>query len=291
MKQKKMLLYVSLGFILVIGIAFTLFTIQGDRVATVNGQSIHKDELFDVLVAQYGAEVLDSLVADMIIKQELKKANIQITQEEIEEEMTIYMESYGGEESFTQLLEASGVEVSTIEGDIETFLALEKLFQTRITITEEEIISYFEENKDYFGEEEQVHASHILVEDESTAIEIKDKLEAGEDFSALAIEHSIDDSNSDLGGDLGFFGRGQMVQEFEEVAFSLELGQFSDPVQTEFGYHLIKVEERLEEPAATLEDVRDEIESTLFDQMLEVEYTAWLNEKFEEYEIEYFLEG
>lgn len=85
----------------------------------------------------------------------------------------------------------------------------------------------------------KVHCSHILVEKLSLAQEIKTKIANGESFANLAKLHSIDSSKK-RGGDLGFFGRGMMVQEFEKAAFALEKGQVSDIVKTQFGYHIIK---------------------------------------------------
>ena len=85
----------------------------------------------------------------------------------------------------------------------------------------------------------KVHCAHILVEKLSLAQEIKTKIASGESFADLAKQHSIDSSKK-RGGDLGFFGRGIMVQEFEKAAFALEKGQVSDIVKTQFGYHIIK---------------------------------------------------
>jgi parvulin-like peptidyl-prolyl isomerase len=86
----------------------------------------------------------------------------------------------------------------------------------------------------------QVRASHILVEDEKTARRLKKEIESGADFKKVAKKNSKCPSG-EAGGDLGFFGNGQMVKEFENVAFSLPIGVVSEPVKTEFGYHLIMV--------------------------------------------------
>ena len=89
--------------------------------------------------------------------------------------------------------------------------------------------------------EEEVPARHILVETEDKAKELKEKIKSGGDFAALAKENSKDPGSKDDGGNLGYFGRGQMVPQFEEVVFKLNKGEVSDPVKTQFGWHLVKV--------------------------------------------------
>lgn len=95
----------------------------------------------------------------------------------------------------------------------------------------------------YGGDMMKVRASHILVDDESKAKKLKEEIDAGADFANVAKKHSLCPSKNQ-GGDLGFFGKGQMVREFEDAAFSLSVGAVSEPVKTQFGYHLILVREK-----------------------------------------------
>jgi len=109
--------------------------------------------------------------------------------------------------------------------------------------------------------EEEIHARHILVATEAEAKEVKERLLKGEDFATVAKEKSKDPSAE--GGDLGFFGRGQMLKPFEDAAFALKEGELSDPVQTQFGWHIIKVEEKRTRPLPTYDQVKDTIMSQL----------------------------
>ncbi|HVL69458.1 MAG TPA: peptidylprolyl isomerase [Vicinamibacterales bacterium] len=130
---------------------------------------------------------------------------------------------------------------------------------------------YYETNLELFSTPEQVRAQHILLKtdgkDDVTirklAEDLAQKAKTGTDFAALAKQYSDDDSNKARGGDLDFFGRGQMVPEFEQPAFALEPGQVSDPVKTSFGYHLIKVLEKRPALKQSLDEVRAQIEEQL----------------------------
>ncbi|WP_243298762.1 peptidylprolyl isomerase [Bacillus litorisediminis] len=286
----KKVIFIILGMMVmltvILGVAFS----REEAVATVNGNEISEEELNDLLMNQYGASTLDSLINDKVIQLESEKQNVTVTDEEIDEELKIFIDSYGGEESFNTALESSGITLDMVTSDIKTYLLTKKLMASDIEITEEEMQTYFEENKDMFAQAEQVQASHILVEDEATAQEVKEKLEAGEDFAALAKEYSTDTASAEAGGDLGFFGKGEMAEPFEEAAFSLEVNQISDPVKTEHGFHIIKVTDKQEAKEANYEESKEKIKDTLFDEKMNAQYTTWLENLKADYEIETFIE-
>jgi foldase protein PrsA len=146
---------------------------------------------------------------------------------------------------------------------LEMNLLVYKISTKDITIEEDALLAFFEENKSDYDEPEQVIASHILVATEEEAKEIKQQLDEGADFAELAREKSLDVTTAVAGGDVGWFPRGRMAEEFEKTAFKLMPGQMSGPVKTDFGYHIIKVTDRKAAREAAFEEVRDDIEKGL----------------------------
>jgi peptidyl-prolyl cis-trans isomerase D len=140
----------------------------------------------------------------------------------------------------------------TLEGYQKAFATMAADFETNFQVPEKTLryvieTSLYREKlqKEVVGvvpcEEEQVWAQHILVPDEALAKVIKDKLNAGEDWFSLVDQYSTDEGSKSQGGDLGWFGRGKMVKEFEDAAFALKVGEVSEPVKSQFGYHIIRV--------------------------------------------------
>ena len=161
---------------------------------------------------------------------------------------------------------------------INNFLTIEyldKAVAQKVTISNKDVKRYYNQNKDKFRQPEQVRARHILIKVNRTApVEeqkqarkkaegILARIQAGEDFATLATEFSEDTGTKQKGGDLGFFQRGRMVPEFEKAAFSLEPGKVSDIVHSNFGFHIIKVEDRKEPAIRPYEEIKEQLKKKL----------------------------
>ncbi|WP_462411797.1 peptidylprolyl isomerase [Neobacillus sp. Marseille-QA0830] len=279
--------------VLVVALAVVLgITLKKDSaVASINGQSITKDDLYSEMVKQYGSATVDQMIADKIVASEATKKKVTVSNSEVNKQIDALKKSYGGEDMFNQMIASNNTTLSQVKSDLKNYLTIKKLLEPQIKITEDEMKTYFEENKDSFAQPEQVKASHILVADEATANEVKQKLNDGADFAELAKQYSTDSGTKDDGGELGYFGKGDMVAEFEDVAFSLDVNQISDPVKTDYGYHIIKVEDKKAATEANYDDSKATIKDTLIDQKLDTEYTSWLEKKKKSYKIENTLDA
>jgi len=289
-KRSTLLAVIMLFVIFIVAFALYVTNFRTDTVARVNGKAISKDELYDYLVKQNGPQALDALIMQEIINQEAKKQNITVTDADIQKEMQKIVDYYGGEESFNQAIASSGYSVEDVKEDLIMNFKVKKLMEPVISISEDEMKNYFEENKNMFAQEEKVKASHILVDAEEKALEVREKLSKGEDFAELAKNYSLDTSNNQKGGDLGFFKRGEMVAEFEKAAFALEVGKISGPVKTEYGYHIIKVDEKISSKEPDYEDSIDEIKDIILEQKMQTQFYTWLDERYLEYKVENLLE-
>jgi peptidyl-prolyl cis-trans isomerase C len=135
--------------------------------------------------------------------------------------------------------------------------------QLKAAISEADAKKIYDQRLTQLKPEDEVAARHILVDTEEKAKELLAKIKAGGDFSALAKENSADTGSKEQGGLLGYFGRGQMVPEFEKAAFTMTKGQVSEPVKTNFGWHIIKLEDRRRKPPPSFDEVKETILNSL----------------------------
>ena len=173
-------------------------------------------------------------------------------------------------------------EMKRVEENVLKQYVINKIL-TSVKLTEEEKKAFFEAQKQSFSKPETASAKHILVDSEEKANDILGKINAGEvSFEDAAKEHSTCPSK-DAGGDLGTFGRGQMVPEFENAVFNMNNGEVSGPVKTQFGYHLIKLENKNESSIPEYDEVAEEVGKTLLFQKQGEVYQQKLNEVKEKY--------
>ena len=192
-----------------------------------------------------------------------------------------------------EMLKREGRTLESYKNHIRDQILVSKITQfeigNRVKVGEKSIIKYYKKNQKEFWEEGKVRARHILFISERGSSEnqrraklrqakkVLSEIRKGSDFSKLAIKYSEDVSASS-GGDVGFVKRGKMVREFEEAVFSLKPGQISDIVETEYGYHIIKVDEVLPGKTLTLKDVKNRIHKILSMQKQKQVYDDWINE-------------
>ncbi len=204
----------------------------------------------------------------------------QILQELVNQEL-LYFEA---KELKLEESEMYAVELERLQAHLLKTMAIRNLFEG-IQITEEDQKKYYEENSQNFGQPMQVKASHILVKTEDEGNAVIERLNNGEAFEDVALAVS-ECPSKERGGDLGFFSKGQMVPEFDKVAFEMNTDDVSELVQTQFGFHVIKLTDKKEATVSTFEEVKPRIEQELFAMKQGQIYQERINNLRTKYEIE-----
>ena len=262
-----------------------------DSVAvTVNGVDIKESQIDEQLkpqlakisgqlppafVEQYKSQlrqqILEAMIIEQLLDEKIKEKNIRVSDKEVDEQLEkIAAQQNLSLNDIKELMEARGQSLDDAKQRIKKGMTYQKLMEAqwagKINVTEDEAKKYYDDNA---KELEQVRASHILIKPITTdpntdpnqakakakakAEDLLKKINAGADFAELARANS-DCPSATQGGDLGYFNRGQMVPAFEKVAFTLKPGQISDIVETQFGYHIIKVTDRKNDTFAKAKD-------------------------------------
>ena len=224
--------------------AVLLMTGCGDQktVATVNGQKITKGELDNKLEQQGGKAALAQMVQQDLVFQYAKAHNIDVTDKEVQTKLD-EISSHFPPGQFESMLKQQGMTMDDAKKLVRENLLTKKSVDANITVTDAQVNDYLKAQHLTIGQPSQVRARHILVKTQGEANTIETQLKGGADFATLAKAKSIDPGSKDKGGELGWFGPGQMVPAFQKAAFGLQVNQISSPVQTPFGWHVIQVEE------------------------------------------------
>ena len=277
-------------------------------VARVNGETISGQELDDAVKAVAGRAgpvppderdrvyrgVLDNMIGYRLIIQEAKARKIAIPDAELDAQVAQIRAQFPSDAQFQQALTAQKTTLEAVRNDTRDEMSAEKLVEseiaTKVAVKPEAVTDFYQKNQDKFQQGPRVRASHILIgipqnADAATKLQAKSKAEAllkdlksGKDFAATAKANSQDPGSAPNGGDLGYFEQGQMVPPFEQAAFALKAGEMSEIVETQFGYHIIKVAEKQDSRVVPIEEAKQQIEQYLTQQNRHAQTELFVNE-------------
>jgi peptidyl-prolyl cis-trans isomerase C/foldase protein PrsA len=266
-------------------------------VATVDGEVLSRVELerelarelpsIETTAAAQDAEqlgpfkqaLLQTMIERTLLLRAAKEANVVVSAEEVDREVMRISADYSAD-GFNEILAQGQLSLAELKQKTGVLLTIQKLFlehvYPRVAVTEEEIHTYYDQHLRDFEEPEQVHAAQIVVKGIDDARRVQVQLRAGKKFADLARKYSLS-PDARLGGDLGFFPRGVMPPQFDEVVFKLGVNQVSDVVSTDYGFHLFKVLDRKPARKRELHKVRYQVEQRLLTQKRQEAQQEYVN--------------
>ena len=292
-----------------------------EQIATVNADVISRQDLDremklvalklarqgrpvdDTLLKRYEGSIRETLIKRRLLLQQAQSKDIQVKSSQVAKALAEFKAAFKSADAYQSALKDMGFTAEMLESQIRDGLTIKTLIDNEVThtlsLSDTQIRAYYDDNPSLFQRPEQVKASHILIavqqgDDENQKAEalaaiqaLKVRIDNGENFANLAMEHSACPSKA-KGGDLGFFGKEQMVPPFSEAAFALEPGQVSNVVQTRFGYHLIRLTEKEEAQIMAFTDVKEAIATRLRQEQESKKIDAYLEKLKEHADIKRF---
>ncbi|PAD66702.1 peptidylprolyl isomerase [Bacillus sp. 7586-K] len=228
---------------------------ENESIATIGDTHITREQWMAELEEKYGEETLKELINIKVVEQLAEKYHISVSDEDVERELAVYKSMYN---SFDE--EQNGNEEDWRE-QIRYSILLEELLTKDVTVTEEEIKNFYENNKELYAIDESYHLSQIIVNTKAEANKMVDELSGGSSFEALAIENSIDEFSDPSGGDIGFISKNNeyVPDDYINVAKTLKPGEWSEPIKVENGYAILLLHEKLEGKSYSYDEVRGQV--------------------------------
>jgi len=233
-------------------------------------------------------DILRQVIEDKLVLSRAKELDVRVTDAEINDRLDYIKSGFDLEEDFYKTLNAQGITVSDLKDRYRDQIMMKKVvdseIKSRVAVLPSEVKDYYEKNPSEFKHGEKYKVRHILIKADNIvnfelakveAYTMFNRLRSGEDFSKLAKEYS-QGPNKDEGGDMGYIGQGEMLEELDVVLGKLEPGKFSGPIRSKVGYHILKVEDVKDFGYASLEDAQDDIKKMLFQQKFQEKLDEWL---------------
>jgi peptidyl-prolyl cis-trans isomerase C len=290
-------------------------------VAKVNGKKITESEVaketqrlamqmsgqanpqqVEAMQGAFRKQAIENMISRLLLEQAVNKEGIKVAQADVDARISEIKKSFPSEQDFASRLQSMGMTPEGFQREIENGMRFDALLAKHTTDvqtpTEAEIKAFYDANSSDFQQPEQIRASHILVtvgKDDTPAVKseklakitkLRKDVVGGADFAQTATQYS-DCPSKERGGDLGYFGRGQMVPPFDAAAFALKVGDLSGIVTTDFGYHIIKVTDYKQARTITLDDARQDIASYLQNQQKQAVVGSYIESLRADAKVEY----
>jgi len=242
---------------------------QPEVLATVNGQKITKDTLAERVLARNKKEQLNSFIEEMLVEQQAKEYGLEIKEDEITRRILDLKESLGGDDLYQRFLSDAKITEADLKESIRYNLYLEKIVLAQYPITDAEVLSYYEEHKEEFNTPELRLVSHIFTDNEDSIKKAYSELVRGESFASVANKYSLDPSTNKEGGRIGWMAREDDWIGVTDIAFTLKQREYSAPKQSEYGWHLVYVDEIRAGEKPQFTDIKDKVRQSYVDYIID----------------------
>ena len=265
---------------------------------------VMSQEDMDKKISEIKKELLDQMIDQKLLLQEAKKKDIKVSKREVDDGIGTIKDRFKrkngktlsaveSDAEFNSELKKQNLTMVKFRDKLREDIMVNKLIEDGVVKkvtppSSEELKSYYEKNRDKIDEPEKVSIRHVLIRVEKNAStkeksqslnkikEVQQKLKKGEDFAKIALQYSEDPGSQKTGGDLGFIVRGMMVKNFEDTAFKTPVGEISDYFETEFGYHILKVDAKQAKQKRSFEEVRTNLERYRLAEKRQEEYEKYI---------------
>lgn len=260
---------------------------DSDVLVTVNGVQVKRKQVMERSWARASNAALNEIVDDVLLEQAAKSSGVKADPAVVDARMKRVQAQFKDENDFKSRLTAQGLTIERVRSQIEQETLREALVTKArdIKVTDAEVKTFFDTNKDRLGTPEAVKLRHILVANEKEANDFLTAVKVGANFATLAAQVSLDKTTKDKGGDLGFIPKGMLQPEIEKIAWTIKPGDVGGPVKTAQGFHILKVEEIRPASPAVFEKIAGEIKEAILADKITKAWNPYLQELHEKAKI------